>query len=93
VISGVRNTRSVPFHAQRGRDNMLPGVASRCTTRLAFIVLTESAYMYTFVGGLAVVVVFVETTENADEMTRCANGAAQLDIRTHFNNHVIKLSA
>jgi hypothetical protein len=88
MLPGVASTIVALAHSQyRGQEDV------RCTTKLAFIVLTESAYMYTFVGGLAVVVVFVETTENADEMTRCANGAAQLDIRTHFNNHVIKLSA
>jgi hypothetical protein len=49
--------------------------------------------MYTFVGGSAAVVAFMRATANTEEMTGCAKGAAELDIRTHFNDHVIKLSA
>jgi hypothetical protein len=65
----------------------------RCTTRLAFIILTEPALMYTFVGGLAAVVAFMKVTANAEKVTGCAKDAAEADIRTHFNDHVIKLSA
>jgi hypothetical protein len=74
------------YSQYRGQDNV------PCTTRLAFIILTEPAPMYTLVGGLAAVVAFVKATANAEEMTGCAKGAAELDIRTHFNDHVIKLS-
>jgi predicted transcriptional regulator len=49
--------------------------------------------VYTFVGSLAAVVAFVKATANAEEMAGCAKGATELDIRTHINNHVIKLSA
>jgi len=50
--------------------NVLPGVSSRSTTRLGFIVLTESTYVYTFVSGLAAVLALVSTNTNAEEMTR-----------------------
>jgi hypothetical protein len=49
--------------------------------------------MFTFMSGLAAVVAFVKATANAKEMTGCTKGAAELDIRTHFNDHVIELSA
>jgi len=44
------------------------------------------------VGGLTVVVAFVKATKNTEEMTRFANGAAELCIRNHFDDRVIELS-
>ena len=64
----------------------------RCATRFGFIVLTESASVYTVVGSSAAVLAFVLATTNAKEMTGCAMGAAELNIRAHFDDHVVKLS-
>lgn len=49
--------------------------------------------MYTFMDGLTAVVAFVKARTDAEETTGFANGAAELDIRTHFNDQVVKLSA
>lgn len=49
--------------------------------------------MYTFMDGLTAVVAFVKARTNAEETTGCANGAAELDARAHFNDHGIKLPA
>jgi len=49
--------------------------------------------MYTFMVGLTAVVAFVKATTNAEETTGFATRAAELDIRTDFNDHVIELSA
>jgi len=72
--------------------NVLPGVPSRGTTILVFIILTEFARMDTIVGGLAVVATFVQAIAYAEEMTGFTMGATELDIRTHFDDHVIELS-
>ena len=60
---------------------------------LGFTILTEFAWMYTVVGGLAVVVTFMQAIAYAEEMTGFATGTTELDIRTHFDDHVIELSA
>jgi hypothetical protein len=73
--------------------NMLPRVSSRCTTALSFIIITESATVHTVVGGLTAVVAFMKATENTEETTGFANGAAELCIRTDFDDCVIELSA
>jgi hypothetical protein len=78
---------SLAYSKCRGKENV------RCATRLAFIILTEPALVYTFVSSLAAVVAFVKVTVNAKEVTGCANDAAEANIRTHFNDRVIKLSA
>ena len=48
--------------------------------------------MYTVVGSLAAMPAFVLATTNAEEITGCAMGFAELDIRAHFDDHVVKLS-
>jgi|SRR6267154_4044667 len=88
VLPGVPSTGFFLAYGQYlGQENL------RCTTRLSFIVITESAPVYTVVGGLTVVVAFVKATENTEETTGLANDATELYIRTHFNYCVIELSA
>lgn len=48
--------------------------------------------MYTVVACLTVVVAFVKATENTEKTTGFASGAAELCIRTHFDDYVIELS-
>jgi hypothetical protein len=86
VFSGVPSTVFSSAHNRYQRyDNV------RCATRFGFIVLTKSASVYTVVGSSAAVFAFVLATTNAKEMTGCAMDAAELDIRAHFDDHVVEL--
>lgn len=88
VLPGVPSTRfSLAYSWYPGQENL------RCTTRLLFIIITEFAPVCTVVGGLTAVITFVKATEKTKEMTGFANGAAELYIRTHFDNYIIELSA
>lgn len=87
MFSGVPSTIFFSAHDYYQRyDNV------RCATGFGFIVLTEPAPVNTVVGSLAGVLAFVLATTNAKEMTGCAKSAAELDIRAHFDDHVVKLS-
>jgi len=48
--------------------------------------------MHTVVGGLAVVVTFMQAIAYAEEMTEFAMGSTELDVRVDFDYHVIELS-
>ena len=90
VLPGVPSTIfSLAYSWCLGQENL------RCTTRLSFtfIIITKSAPVYTVMGGLTAVVAFVKATENTEETAGFANGAAELYIRTHFNDCVVELSA
>jgi hypothetical protein len=64
----------------------------RCTTGLD-IVLAELTVMRTLVTCPAAVVALVEQTAKAEEMTRHALSAAELDICLHLDNDGVKFSA
>ena len=54
------------------------------------IIFTERTVMYTLVRGFAAVVTVVQTTADAEEMTRCTLRSTELDVRSHLDHHVIK---
>jgi hypothetical protein len=88
VLPGVPSTNFfLAYSWHLGQENL------RCTTRLSFIIITESAPVHTVVGGLTAVVTFVKATEDTEETTGFANNAAELHIRMDFDDCVTELSA
>jgi hypothetical protein len=49
--------------------------------------------MFTLVSSLAAVVALMQTTVDAEKVTRCALSLAKLRIGSHFYDHVIESSA
>jgi hypothetical protein len=49
--------------------------------------------MFTLVSSLAAVVALMQTTVDAEKVTRCALSLAKLRIGSHFDDHVIESSA